>query len=153
MTVKIIESELPVSAGEVSAIETTLGFKFPVEYRAFIIEHNGGTPIPSKFLYRRHGEDPQVASIAWFLAIYDGPHENFLKYFRAYKGRIPDATIPVARGPGGSLLLLGISGELENKVFYWTSELEPHDETATALEMLYFVSDSFLEFISLLGKI
>ncbi|WP_158502293.1 SMI1/KNR4 family protein [Vitiosangium sp. GDMCC 1.1324] len=137
----------------IADFERIIGVELPEQYKRFFLEHNGGSPRPPEFLFQREGEDPQEGIVAWFLAIHDGPHENILRFFKMFQGRIPADTVSIARDPGGDLILLGIRGPLRGKVFFWTSELETDDGTPTEPEMLYHVADSFDEFLKSLGKV
>lgn len=152
MRIEIIESEPPVSPERIAEVEQTLGIKLPEQYKAFLLKHNGGGPRPSGFLYRRDGEEAQAGLASWFLAIHNGPQENFLDYFQTFRHRIPRDTVPIARDPGGNLILLGLEGSLQGKVFFWDKESEPLDGSPTEPELLYWVADSFDDFLKGLGK-
>jgi hypothetical protein len=124
MRMEFVDSEQPVTKERIKDIERVVGVELPEQYKKFLLEHNGGSPRSPEFIFRREGEEPQEGIVAWFLAIHDGPHENFLKFFKMFQGRIPNDTVSIARDPGGELILLGIRGPLHGKVFFWTSELE-----------------------------
>jgi cell wall assembly regulator SMI1 len=153
MSVKIVQSKSPVTKERIAEVEQQLGIKLPNSYKAFLLEHNGGSPETPEFLFRREGEEPQQGLAAWFMAIHDGPHNNFLDYFETFQGRIPTGTLPIAKDPGGNLILLGLEGPLEGKVFFWTKDSEPLDGTPTEPEMLYWIADTFDDFIKSLGKV
>jgi cell wall assembly regulator SMI1 len=153
MSVNIVESEAPVTKERIEEVEQTLGIKLPEQYKAFLLKHNGGGPRPSEFLYLREGEEPQEGIVSWFLAIHDGAQENFLDYYRTFQHRIPKGTLPIARDPGGSLIVLGLEEPLRGKVFFWDKESEPLDGSPTEPELLYWVADSFEDFLSSFGKV
>jgi cell wall assembly regulator SMI1 len=153
MSFEIVDSEAPVTPERIAEVERLIGVELPTQYKSFLLKHNGGAPVPDRFPYRREGKKPQAGMVAWFLAIYDGKHENLVRNIKAFQGRIPVDTLPIARDPGGNLILLGLRPPLQGKVFFWTKELESDDGTPTEPELLYHVADSFEEFLTSLGKV
>ncbi|HEX5748537.1 MAG TPA: SMI1/KNR4 family protein [Archangium sp.] len=144
----ITESEPPVSKARIQEVERFIGSELPEPYKRFLLKHNGGTPKPCEFLFRSKDKPPRPALLSWFLAIHDGPYENFLEHFKDFKGRIPDDTVAIARDPGGDLILIGLRDPLRGKIFFWTKKLESLDGSPTPPELLHEVADDFDSFLN-----
>jgi cell wall assembly regulator SMI1 len=149
MQIRIEDSESSVTPERIAEIEKKISYKLPEDYKRFLLAHNGGHPEPCVFDCRREGEELS-GIVAWFLAICDGPHENFMEHYKLFQEgeiKIPDGTVPIARDPGGSLILLGLKEPSRGKVFFWT-----YHGPAEEPEALYFIADSFDEFLASLHE-
>lgn len=137
--------EKDLTEEELWQAENRIGVKLPDEYRQFLLRHNGGHPEPYGLNFECEGEEPQLAAVAYFLAIYDGEDENFFDYFETYKDRIPPELIPIARDPGGSLVLLSVKDAHKGKVYFWQQDFEPDEPDYSNI---CFVANSFDEFLN-----
>lgn len=126
MALKVVEGETPVTDEVIEGCEARLGVRLPSELRNFFKRHNGGRPIPKVFALE-NGDASSGSVVAWFLAIHDGPYENFEDYFRTFKRkakRLPEDLIPFARDPFGNLICMKSSGTDEGAVYFWDHEEE-----------------------------
>jgi cell wall assembly regulator SMI1 len=144
---KLSKVERPLTGEELQQVETRIGVQLPEDYRLFLLQHNGGHPEPSAFKYTCDQQQWKLAAVAYFLGIYEGEDENFLEYFDDYLGRIPAETIPIARDPGGNLILLGVSEAHRGKVYFWLQDFE---NDAGDFSNVCFVANSFSEFLNAL---
>ena len=48
----IKDPEQPLTASDLDGLESRLKITLPSDYRAFLLKHNGGHPIPSRFKYK-----------------------------------------------------------------------------------------------------
>ncbi len=156
MAVQISRSKPPVAAEEVLRAENTIGESLPEDYKRFLLEHNGGRPVPAGFPIRWNKPElargAEFGMVGDFYAIYEGKPVNLLEGFRSHGTRIPKGAIAIARDPGGNLILLGLSGEHRGKVFFWLHDMDPeYDETA--FENLGVIANSFDEFLQSLLEI
>ena len=145
---KLSKFERPLTAEELQQAERHIGLQLPEEYRQFLLQHNGGHPEPCAFKYTCDQQQWKLAAVAYFLAVYEGEHENFLEYFEDYQGRIPAETVPVARDPGGNLILLGVSGAHTEKVYFWLQDFENEEGN---FSNVCFIANSFSEFLNSLS--
>ena len=102
--------------------ERRIGTRLPEEYRQFLIEHNGGKPVPCDFkISEMEGED----SLHHVYGLHAGP--IYLRLEEAYenhKGRIPTSMIPIADDPAGNAICIGIGRKNAGKIFFWDHEEE-----------------------------
>lgn len=148
MPVEISDAEPPVSEQRLAAVEQRFGIVLPAEYRSWLLRYNGGHPTPNRFRYKGRSGPYTDGAIAWFLAVYDGPHENFERKFEAMKvlkTRLPAELIPIARDGFGNLVSLAIDGPKRGKVYFWDHE-EEGDEPG--YDNCHLVADTFDEFIA-----
>ena len=69
-------------------------------------------------------------------------------WIRRYRKRIPVEMIPVATDPGGNIITLGITSNLRGKVYLWDHEEEVDEGEVPDYRNIYFVADSFQEFLN-----
>jgi hypothetical protein len=137
--------EKDLTEKELTEAEHRVNVRFPDQYRQFLLKYNGGLPEPCAFNFKCGEEEPELACIAYFLAIYEGESENFFDYFETYQDRIPAELIPIARDPGGNLILIGIKNNYKEKVYFWQQDYEPDEPD---FSNICFIADSFNEFLS-----
>ena len=150
-----IENPLePLSKEAIQNAESALGVKFPNEYVQFLLKYNGGRPEPAGFdiewrTNQPMSEDWRTSMLSWFLSIYDGDETNLLEYNKiSFSGRIPKETIAIADDCGGNLILLGVSGEYKDKIFFWVKDDEVEEGGVPGFENVGFLANSFDEFLN-----
>lgn len=142
MSVSIEESYAPLSPKQVEEAESKLSIEFPREYRAFLLTHNGGRPVPDTFQMSGRFE-----MVDRFLGIHEGEHDNLLDYVRAYEGRLPPELLPIAHDAFGNLLCLAVRGPERGRVYFWDHEWEPAPGESPGHEVLTRVADNFEAFL------
>jgi hypothetical protein len=145
--VEMVESEKITTSKEIEQFEALIGQMLPDEFKQFLLLHNGGSPEPEGFKFFLNDNEPEMAMVAWFLALYEGEDENIRDDFYTFKDRIPKNMLAVARDPGGSLILLGLQDENKGQVFFWLRELEAEDGEPATYDNVAFVANSFNEFL------
>jgi hypothetical protein len=129
----------PLQDADIDAFEKRVGVRFPSEYRAFLLAHNGGRVKPAVLGGFPRGE------IQNFLSL--GPPEDAAMTWSYFKiptePRMPPEHIPIADCRGGDLLTMVIDGPKRGQIFYWDHE-EEGNETYT-YDNLYFVAASLDE--------
>lgn len=145
MGITISDSEKPLTAEDLKRTENRINIDFPAQYRNFLLKHNGGHPEPSVFKFKCEGQEAEIAAVAYFLAIYDGKEENFLDYLKTYEDRIPSGLMPIARDPGGNVILIGTKDAHLGKIYFWQQDFEP--ETPD-FSNICSIADSFDEFFN-----
>jgi hypothetical protein len=148
MTTLIEKTKDPVKAEDLARLVQVIGTALPEEYRSHILKHNGGTPKPSSFAYYTKQGHPKNSSVAWFFNIGDAPYENLFRHLETFAGRIPPNLLPIARDPGGGLILLGLRGPAHGKIFYWDQRNEVEEGSVPDMSNIYPVADSFERFLA-----
>jgi len=130
--------------------ERRLGCTLPAEYRRFLIDHNGGKPLPCDF---RISADQGENSLHHVYGLHDGPiYLSLEEAFNTYKGRMPKTMIPFADDPTGNAICLGVGGDDLGKVFFWDHELEAEEVDQPFYGNTSVIADSFGTFLNGLFK-
>ena len=133
----------------IARVEDEMRRKIPLPFRSFLLTHNGGRPDGGDFIAAESpaGTSPE-GTIKSFLGV-GMPERTFnLDYvLSTFAGRIPDWCFPVARDPGGNLVLLAETGPDAGKVYFWDHELEAEEGQPPTNANLYFIADSFGDFL------
>jgi len=143
---QVFESKEALRPERLEEVERDLGSPLPDDYRAFLNEYNGGYPEPDGFLFDRNGV-PSKGMVDRFLSIYSGESSNLERYLKTYKGRMPANLVPIAKDPGGNLVVVSISGEDANTVYYWDHDEEAEDGEAPTYRNVYFIAPNFTVFL------
>lgn len=147
MSVTIHESEAPATERQLAEVEKKIGRRLPPDYRAFLLEHNGGYPEPDGFPIPGLGAGAD-GMVDRFLAVYEGDEDNLLEYVETYRGRVPEGFLPVAHDPGGNLICLALAGAEAGRVFFWDHEEEAEEGEPPTRENVYEIAASFTEFLN-----
>ncbi|SFN43125.1 SMI1 / KNR4 family (SUKH-1) [Candidatus Pantoea varia] len=146
---KIHDSKDMVSEQDLVNVEKQLSIKLPDSYRDFLKKYNGGYPQPDGFDFA-NGEDG--SSVDKFLEISDSKNESLIEYFNKYKNRIPKNYAPIAKDPGGNLILIGVNGE-NAEIYFWDHENEVDDGDIPGMDNMNLIALNFDEFINNLYEI
>jgi hypothetical protein len=149
MTTEIKDSVGSIETSTIDKLEKNLGIRLPSQYREFLKKYNGGYPIPDGFFLKDKSDG---SSIDRFLGIDVGEHSNLEKYLVIYKGRIPKNLFPIAHDPGGNLIVIGLSGDTSDKIYFWDHEQES-DDYEPEMSNIHLIADSFEEFLGGLYEI
>jgi hypothetical protein len=150
---KITGSKKPsLTEARLRTIEHRYDFKFPAQYRKFLLEHNGGRPSPNRFRFRTESSTSEDSRVDWFLAVYEGENSNLEKYIEWYKvdeKRIPSEMISIARDPAGNLILISVRGDNSGAVYFWDHEREqdPSLGPEPTYDNVHLIAPSFSEFL------
>ena len=141
----IHDSKSRLTSDKISEVESGLNVTFPLEYKKFLLQHNGGYPDPGTFTV---GDSSEESHVSYFFAIHDGDSSNLLKTLKLIKTRIPPNMLPIAYDDFGNLILLVVGGERTGQIYFWDHEKE-NEITENDLECpLTKLSDSFEAFLS-----
>jgi cell wall assembly regulator SMI1 len=147
----------PLSEERLARLESQLKARLPEDYRAFLLQSNGGRPAPCRFTFALEGEE-QESILEWFFAVHDQPYEEdedwgpdagegLPPYFaqpldevrKDFRSEMPKAKVlPVGRDPGGNLVCLGYAGKWAGRVYFFDHEMG----------MLVHLAESFTEFLA-----
>ncbi|NBB21356.1 hypothetical protein GVN20_18465 [Runella sp. CRIBMP] len=148
------ETEIPTSEEEIKAFEKRYDITLPEEYKKHLLEYNGGYPERGVMPKRKAGKsyDAFNTMLNYFLAIYDGKHNNLERTFNNVKERIPKGFLPFANDPGGNLFCISCSIEDFGYIYIWDleSEHEGRKVNDRKREDIKFVCKSLKELLDLL---
>ncbi len=123
---KITDSQRfgPTTDADVRDFEAQVG-RLPADYRAFLLEHNGGRPEPEVFTI---SDVEGCSSVDWLLCLVDDPYWASLPQHQAmFEGRVPPELLVFGSDPGGNQIALGLTAEHAG-VWFWDHENEEMDE-------------------------
>ncbi len=140
----------PLSEAQVIHLEHTIGRKLPDDYRAFLLQRNGGTPrYRDAFRVKNWRGSDNVFGLQCLFGIHRSTEtENIDGCVNVYRGRIPKAMLPVGCTDFGDLILLDLN-EQPNGVFLWDHENEPD---SGEMSNVYRISSSFQSFLESLWE-
>lgn len=152
--------------------ESMIGAALPPDYKAFLLEVNGGSIIGHQQQPGRYamvaidwqGKEPQetddTAIVDYVLVvedwedIYEEERSNALTVFGVYRTfvmeqhALPLGLIPIARDPGGSLFLLDVAGPQKGAVLFWARDwYDPDQRSAEPYHNVGFIAPSFSAFL------
>lgn len=148
---------------EISKIEKKYGFRFPEEYRLFLLEYGNSYFNIDGSCYTTIEKQPRTAedgfaTIGGFYGLGKG-HDNIIEGIECYLGRMPQSLIPIADDGCDNQICIGVSGGFLNKIYFWDHENEMEakimlgymdGETAEIDQYnmnLYMIAGSFKDFI------
>ncbi|MDR2492647.1 MAG: SMI1/KNR4 family protein [Coriobacteriales bacterium] len=147
----ITDSGEKLSEKDIAEFEEQFGIKLPSDYKAFMLENNGGTPEGEWafdfFEAVREEESDSVIRGFDILYINETMEDDDLKVgYTALleSGQIPDTLMPIAEDPYGNIVLLVVRGEHYGSVLFGNHELE---EPETGHIVTSFIAGSFTEFL------
>lgn len=143
MTVNIEDSYAPFSPRHLEEVESRLAIELPQGYRAFLLTHNGGRPIPDAFQMGGRWE-----MVDRFLGIHEGEHDNLLDYVKAYEGRLPPELLPIAHDAFGNLICLAVRGLEHGGVYFWDHECEAGRGEPPNYDNVTWIAESFDAFLA-----
>lgn len=145
--VEFVDTSEPLSESYLNSYEQRPGAKLPVDYRTFLMTHNGGRPRPNHF-------DVQVDDTTHSLAV--SQITALVKDARTVVGRrriytviFPGNLLPVAFVWRSGYLCLSIRGEDYGKLYLWDNEWQV-SKGAPDYKTFHLVAHSFGEFLDLL---
>ncbi len=145
-----IETANPYGATSPEAIadfEARRGMVLPAAYKVFLLNANGGMPIPDVF--EVPGWHGQASELLIFYGIHEDPGYSLDSACKSYHERVPADLIPIATDSGGNNICLGWKGERQGKVYFWDheDELDEDGNFVTDYRNVYLVADSLQAFL------
>lgn len=142
MLIKVVESGSKLQDDRINVLEELIGVQIPIDYKKFLLNHNGGIPEPGFFQIFGSEARWHVRS---FLGL-DLPikSSNIDWNWNSLKGRIPKHLLPIADDDMGNFVLMSFVGFNRGKILFWIHDQETSFDS---LESLHDVNASFDEFI------
>lgn len=127
---------------ELNDFEKENNIKLPGDYRSFLLECNGGEPIPNK-----NGTPSTV--VTYILGMHNHDYNSSLyKHVDMFKDRLPLSTFPIATDPFGNLFIMSLHAEGHGHIYFWEHEGEPEYQDGNYVANCFFVANSFTDFIN-----
>jgi hypothetical protein len=151
---EIKEPEIAINLEDIANLEKKLNICFPEDYKQHLLKYNGGHPIKDGYpLIEYIDNDPNdnSADIAWFLAIYNGEHNNFLRDYNTFKiwqKRMPDELVSIGCGSGGDQICISVKGNNYGKVYFWNHDWECEEGEEPDYSNVHLIANSFTDFIN-----
>jgi len=120
--ITVTDSGPPLTAADLVVCAARIGRPIPPAYRRFLRRHNGGHPDPADFCFAGSADDG--GSVAAFLGVNAVASLDLAGYQHTYRDRIPPTMFPIARDPGGNLILLVSGGPDTGAVYFGDHEAE-----------------------------
>lgn len=131
------------------------GFLLPTTYRAFLLEHNGGTPEPSSYCRKRNKKPSEECRYFFGLQCgrsYAEIEDALETYLGEDETRIPRRLLPIAEDSFGNLICLSLRGEDVGKVYFWDHEEELEQKRTKTGDVndaaISLIADSFDAFLT-----
>ena len=138
--VSIDHSYKKLTLDDINKFELQFKLILPQKYKNFLLESNGGNPVPNVF---ETGE-PGISCVNGLFGIYTGGYEDVGIRMEVFDGRLPDDFIPIGDDPSGNLICLGISQRYYDKIYFWNHEEEPEEPDMSNMN---FIADTIYEFL------
>lgn len=114
----------------------------PDDYKKFLLEHNGGDPVPST------NRTPETF-VQWIYGIQDEENWASLEWnIDIYDERIPFKTIPIATDPGGNQFLLSYRPDSYGEIWFWDHENECETSAKDYFDNIIKSANSFSDFVN-----
>lgn len=143
-----IENSYPkISRQQIADFESRQGLSLPQSYKEFLLNVNGGEPVPNEFeVPNWSGESSMVQA---FYGIHAGEYDNLAEKIAMFQDRLPEGFLPIASDPGGNLLCLGTKGDDEGRIYFWDheDELDKNGLSKKDFSNMYRVANDINEFL------
>ena len=141
LKIKITTKNKNLTESDILKFEQRIGLRLPIEYREFILLHNGGEPSPEVFPLIGHPTSKRDI-LNRFLCIEDGNLYDISYMISILGDQLPNDLLPIAIDPGGNLICIGIKGERHSKIYFCAL----HEGLSGEIN-IYPLADSFIRFL------
>lgn len=139
-----------ISHDDLAELERQLDFPLPEDYAAFMLRHNGGSPVPDTVFIHDWPQGGPEADVRELYRWGSDPAEDTsdLRWnIECYAGRMPRGLLPIGATSCGDQFCLWLTGRDRGAVVVWDHEAE-HRPPTTA--NLHRVAPTFTAFLELL---
>ena len=116
---KLSDSGPPITTEMLETIESLFDFKFPEDYRKFMLVHNGGRPEAGVFF----GENVSFR-IVHFFSLDEQATINLVSEIDYFRTEIRSDAFPISLDEGGNRICLGTLSSNFGNVLFWDHEVE-----------------------------
>lgn len=123
MSIEWNECHDGVGETEISRVETTLGRRFPADYRAMVGACHGGFPTRSDFQYDDPDYGESESTVGEVLSYDEDYEDNILQVFEDLRPQLPDGIVPIAHDGGGNYVSFDYRSSADApSVVFWLHE-------------------------------
>ncbi len=149
--IKIFNTYPKLKLAEIEEVEDFVGLTFPYQYKAHLLQFNGGECEPNIFTFWENGKKTN-SDLNWFLGIHQEDDDNLLDFIQIYKiqqARLPRHFLPFAFDSFNNLICISCDGSDTGKIYFWDhdKEVDYNKCDDTNYSNLYLIANSFEEFL------
>lgn len=133
LTFAPIDGAQALTEESLQAVERKYACRLPDDYRSFLLSHHGAFPSPDCVVFEEAGRKTATDVFCFFALDDQRAWASMDWHIKAFSGRLPPNTLPIARDACGNLWLLSVSGPQVGSVYFWDhGSFETFDETDLA---------------------
>ena len=143
-----------LTEARLAEVEGQFGIQLPADYRAFMIENNGGDPVPTG-VCRKRGKTPYRTCTSFFIIDSERDGDDWVSVNQNMHGDqplIPSRLFMIAEDLGGNAFCISVSGKDVGKVYWWDQEdgFDPQRPSQVIPDMsgMRLMADSFEAFLN-----
>lgn len=141
--ISIEDSSAPLTEADIQQVEQEINVRFPDQYRQFILQYNGGRPIPNVFMIPDDRIPGQSSMLDWFYCIdLSDEYNHLLRNLDVFRDRMPSDCVPIGCDPGGNQICLIVSGAQTGKIYFWDHEEEADEGEIPTYRNMYLIAES-----------
>ena len=115
----------PISESDLRQLEDDVGARLPADYRAFLLEHNGGD-FPFEVATTSDSSDPRYTTIGYFYGINTGDSSDLLATNRLID-HLPSGFLAIGGDSCGDQICVVGTGRQAGSIWAWDHEEEHSD--------------------------
>jgi hypothetical protein len=143
----LAESGPPISELDLRRFEREANLELPLDYRAFVLKHNGGRPSSAEFTLLLDNE-PLRWRLHFFFGLNDPEQSCCLCWnYEITRATRPPGTLPIASDEGGNMFYLRWAEPKRGSIYFGAT---PSDGQIVRLA---HISNSFSAFLEQLGEV
>jgi hypothetical protein len=144
--VEINQNVEPTNQHAIELFQRFIGKKLPKDYVKFLVDYNGGSPVPDAFDFE---DGSGGSSVRYFHGLRkNADDDDLLRNMDVYKDRMPTDFLPIASDFGGNKIVMAISGQYYGRVFFWDHENEVDEGSVAGMQNMSLVAKNFSAFLS-----
>jgi hypothetical protein len=131
---------------DIEKFEKDFHLVLPDEYRAFLLQINGGEPKNRYF----HTMDNKVLSlVSIFFPLLGNGDDNLYDEFSCItmQEELPSNVMTIASIPNGNRVVMSFNGDDKGSIYYWSWDEEP-ELSSCSYKYMRKVSDNFYDFFT-----
>lgn len=142
---------------DLESFERKIGFRFPDDYRAFILDSNGGT-LDSAMIFKCSNQGKMIEEgIETFYGFGAPSWADIQRAYQTYhinQRRMPDYLVSIGRDAGGNQIAILLNNLAFGYVVFWDHDNEVDfddpEEAKNPLRNCTLAAKSFSEFVAML---
>jgi CDP-glycerol glycerophosphotransferase (TagB/SpsB family) len=148
-----------LSDDDLNQFESKHNIKLPLDYRQFILQHNGcyirnskNLSFSNQRLYSYLKDNTQSVKLIYFYSLDANSPEGKQRIYtipenKRYKnGRLLEETLPIAKDEGDNEIVINLKkGPEYGNIYFWDHEFEEEKPTANNMTILTYSFTSLLE--------